>query len=122
MVFWGVDLGGTKIEAVVLDPDHPDEPLIRKRIQTEAHNGYSHIMQQIHTLIKTIAGELGLAPDKIGIGTPGSLDPHSKTLKNSNTTCLNGKPVKQDLENLLEIPVVIANDANCFALGKPILG
>jgi predicted NBD/HSP70 family sugar kinase len=62
--------------------------------------------------------ESGLSPKKIGFGTPGVLDPRLQTMKNCNTTSLNGKYLKKDLEELLRIPVSIANDANCFALAE----
>ncbi|MEM6700365.1 MAG: ROK family protein, partial [Bacteroidota bacterium] len=64
----------------------------------------------------------GLQPKSIGFGTPGSLDPMTQTMKNSNTTCLNGQPLHRDLENRLGVPVLLANDANCFAVAEANLG
>jgi predicted NBD/HSP70 family sugar kinase len=62
--------------------------------------------------------ESALAPQKIGFGTPGVLDPLLKVMKNSNSTSLNGQPLQKDLEETLGVPVVLANDANCFALAE----
>ncbi|MES2731037.1 MAG: ROK family protein [Bacteroidota bacterium] len=119
---WGIDLGGTKIEAVVLESSSNTQTLGRLRIPTEAAQGYDHIISQIAKLIDLLSAETGSKPDRLGIGTPGALDTHSQTLKNSNTTCLNGKPFKQDLERVLGIPIIIANDANCFALAETRMG
>lgn len=122
MALWGIDLGGTKIEGVILkDKDQPDV-IIRKRIDTEAERGYEHILDRIKKLIDEMSLETGLFPDILGIGTPGALDPNTKTLKNSNTVCLNGQPFKKDLEQRLGIPIVMANDANCFALAEYKMG
>lgn len=118
---WGIDLGGTKIEGVVLD-SHDFSVISRLRIATEQQHGYRHILGQIKKLIDLLTEDSGLAPSKIGVGTPGTLDPILQTLKNSNTTCLNGTPFKKDLEKLIALPVVIANDANCFALAETKMG
>ncbi|WP_080239748.1 ROK family protein [Spirosoma rigui] len=125
--YWGVDLGGTKIEGVVLSAEHgatlsPDNVLIRKRIDTEASQGYDHILGQIVKLIDLLKAETGLVPDRIGFGTPGTNNPATQTMKNCNTTVLNGKPMKADLARLLGVPIEVANDANCFALAEATLG
>lgn len=115
---WGIDLGGTKVEGVILPNNgHPD-PVIRKRIDTEASKGYSHIIGQINKLVEQMKEESGTTPQQIGFGTPGVLDPVLKTMKNCNSTALNGMPLKADLENELGLPVKLANDANCFALAE----
>lgn len=119
---WGIDLGGTKIEGVVLGPGNHRQVLSRRRIATEAEGGYEHILHRIAGLIDALKAETGLAPAAIGIGTPGTLDPATQTLKNSNTLCLNGMPIRRDLEAALGVPVRIANDANCFALAEARLG
>jgi fructokinase len=120
---WGIDLGGTKIEGVVLDSTNLDHPIYRLRIATEAEKGYGHIRAQIGTLIKRICAESGLPlPEQIGIGTPGVLDPRTAKLKNSNTQCLNGQPLLADLETDLGVSLLMANDANCFALAEATLG
>lgn len=120
-VHWGIDLGGTKIEGVVLEAGQT-EPLCRIRIATEAEKGYQHIVGQMQRLVEQMKAQTGLAPAAVGIGTPGVLDPQTQTLKNSNTLCLNGQPLKADLEKSLGLPVELANDANCFALAEARLG
>ncbi len=120
--YWGIDLGGTKTEGIVLSAPSPDAVLIRERIDTEAGNGYPHILNQIVRLIDKLKAETGLTPDRIGFSTPGTFDPARQAMKNCNTTVLNGKPLKQDLTQLLGLPVELANDANCFALAETTLG
>jgi predicted NBD/HSP70 family sugar kinase len=115
---WGIDLGGTKIEGVILHPEGISNPIIRTRIDTESFKGYDHIIQQITKLVEKMKEQSGLQPDKIGFGTPGVLDPVLQTMKNCNSTALNGMPLKKDLEQQLNVPVVLANDANCFALAE----
>ncbi|MEO1262828.1 MAG: ROK family protein [Bacteroidota bacterium] len=119
---WGIDLGGTKIEGVVIEDIENMNVLKRMRLPTEADKGYVHIIRQIYKLVETLVAEIGMRPEMIGIGTPGTLSPSTQKLKNSNTVCLNGKPFKSDIENLLKIPVAMANDANCFALAETKLG
>lgn len=115
---WGIDLGGTKIEGVILPSPHDARPLLRKRIDTEAGKGYPHIIGQIKRLIDMMQQESALTATHIGFGTPGELDPRLQTMKNCNSTALNGMPLKQDLEDALQVPVTLANDANCFALAE----
>jgi fructokinase len=115
---WGIDLGGTKIEGVILPSPNDARPLLRTRIDTEAGKGYAHIVQQIKKLVDTMQQQSGLTPTRIGFGTPGELDPRLQTMKNCNSTALNGQPLKKDLETALHVPVVLANDANCFALAE----
>lgn len=116
---WGIDLGGTKCECVVLDGD---EVLLRHRILTERAGGYDHMIGQIAKLVAECADKIGQRPTLIGMGTPGARDPQTGLMKNCNTTELNGKPFKEDLERRLGVPVLIANDANCFALAETHLG
>jgi fructokinase len=118
---WGFDLGGTKIEGVVLHPV-TNAVLSRQRVPTEAAKGYEHVIGQMVKLKDQLASAVGQSPTRLGIGTPGSLDPHSRCLKNSNTTILNGQPLQRDLELALGIPIKIANDANCFALAEAVMG
>ena len=120
MKLWGIDLGGTKTECAVLDTDM--NIIIRKRIPTEAHKGYKHILWQILKLVNDVADEINEKPERIGFATPGVLEPESQTMKNCNTVCMNGEPMKDDLENVLGIPVKLANDANCFALAETLMG
>ncbi len=117
---WGIDLGGTKIEGVVLTPDF--KVLARRRIPTEKQFGYQHIISQIVKLVRLLEEETGHQPTTIGIGTPGTLTPSTQTMKNSNTTCLNGQPLKADLIKALKMPLEMANDANCFALAETRMG
>ncbi len=116
---WGIDLGGTKRECVVLNGD---EVLLRHRIPTERQGGYQHMIGQIAKLVDECATRLGQRPTVLGMGTPGARDPQTGLMKNCNTTELNGKPFKEDLELKLGVPVLIANDANCFALAETHLG
>jgi fructokinase len=120
--YWGIDLGGTKIEGVILSAPSPDAVVIRHRIDTEAHLGYEHIVGRIGLLINHLKAETGYVPDHVGFSTPGTLDPASQTMKNCNTTSLNGQPLKQHLTDRLNVPVTLANDANCFALAEATLG
>jgi len=119
---WGIDLGGTKIEGVVLEDQENPNVLKRLRVPTEQHLGYQHIINQIVKLVEVLIAETGVRPDKIGIGTPGTLEPSTQMLKNSNTTVLNGKFLKRDLERSLNLPIKMANDANCFAMAETKLG
>jgi predicted NBD/HSP70 family sugar kinase len=119
-VHWGIDLGGTKIEGVVMQPD--GKVLARRRIPTEREHGYSHIIGQIARLIGILESETGLTPERIGMGTPGAMDPMTGLMKNSNTTVLNDQPFDQDLMAAIGLPVVMANDANCFAVAEATLG
>jgi len=117
---FGIDLGGTKIEGVALDSK--GHTLARIRIPTEQEKGYGHIVANIVSLVRLLENESGIGATKLGIGTPGTTDPFTSLLKNSNTQCLNGKPLKLDLEKSLGIPLVMANDANCFALAEAKIG
>ncbi|MCR9065690.1 MAG: ROK family protein [Cytophagales bacterium] len=118
---WGVDLGGTKIEGIVVGAES-GTVLIRKRVPTEASKGYEHILNQIEKLINILSEETGFIPEAIGFSTPGTLDPGTQTMKNSNTTCMNGQPMKKDLTEKLNVRIEMANDANCFALAEATMG
>lgn len=119
---WGIDCGGTKLEAIVLDRSNVKKPLARVRIPTEASKGYEHILSRMKHLRDTLQQETGLTCGRIGVGHPGSIDPSTHILRNSNTTCLNGKALADDLAVCLGIPVTSANDANCFTLAEARLG
>ena len=114
----GVDLGGTKIEAIALDDAGVE--LFRERVPTP-QGKYKSIMQSIRRLIADVEKETG-QQGSIGIGTPGALSPATGLLRNSNSVCMNGMPVKEDLEKILQRKIRIANDANCFALSEAIDG
>jgi len=119
---WGIDLGGTKIECVVM-PIDSDEPLFRMRIDTESDQGYEHIVKRIGLLVHQIEQASGLKrPTRIGVGTPGAAEPATGLMKNCNTTCLNGMPLPADIASELGCEIVVANDANCLALAEATLG
>ena len=115
----GIDLGGTKIEGVLVDETF--ETIERKRIPTNQDDGYDSILQSIKNLILELTHE---SDEKfsIGICTPGALSLNSGLIKNSNTQCLIGKDLRNDLQNILHHDVSIENDANCFALAEARLG
>jgi predicted NBD/HSP70 family sugar kinase len=115
---WGIDLGGTKIEGVILQPEEISKPIVRTRIDTQGFKGYHHIVNQIAKLVGMMKEQSGLHPTKIGFGTPGVLDPVLQSMKNCNSTALNGMPLKRDLEQKLNVQIELANDANCFALAE----
>jgi fructokinase len=114
----GIDLGGTKIEIVALDDEKRE--LFRKRVATP-HNDYWAIINAIAELVKTTERKIG-ERGTIGIGTPGAVSLSNGMLKNSNSTCLNGQPLLDDLHRILARPVRMDNDANCFALSEAIDG
>lgn len=110
----GIDLGGTKIEIVALD-DEGDE-LLRRRIPTP-QGDYAGTLRAIADLVHQVEAALGQA-GTVGIGTPGAISRATGLLKNSNSVHLNGQPIVQDLEALLQRKLRISNDANCFALSE----
>jgi fructokinase len=114
----GIDLGGTKIEAIALLSDGTE--LSRKR-QPTPQGDYRGIMQTVADLVGALEQE-SEAKGTIGIGTPGSLSPRTGLMRNSNSTVLNGRAFDRDLAEFLGRPVRIANDANCFALSEAIDG
>lgn len=121
-LLWGIDLGGTKIEAVILDVSKAYDIVHRQRRDTEAQHGYEHVLENIKLLIEDISRQTGLSPTRLGIGTPGSLNPHNGLLRNCNSVYLNGRAFKKDLENHLDLDVRMTNDANCFAVSEFKLG
>jgi len=123
MTLWGLDLGGTKIEGAIIDPSQPEVALHRLRLPTEAAQGYDAIISQIERVVIQLEKASGQPrPKLIGIGTPGATEPATGLLKNSNTTCLNGRPLRADLISRLQTNVRLANDANCCALAEATLG
>lgn len=119
---WGIDLGGTKIEGVIIKSAKDPEVLFRDRVPTEAEKGYERIVGQVRKLYGMMCDFAQGTPPRIGVGTPGVHDPSLGTMKNCNTVVMNGKPMKQDLENALGIDLEMANDADCFALAEAQLG
>jgi len=108
----GVDLGGTKIEAIALDG--PRE-VFRKRVATP-RGDYAATLRAVGSLVQEID------EGTLGVGIPGALSRVTGLVKNANSTWLNGRPLKEDLESLLQRPVRLANDANCFALSEAVDG
>ncbi len=115
----GVDLGGTKTEGIVMDDT--GDILFRERRSTPQAKGYEAILGNIQILVLDLEKKAGQRCH-VGIGAPGSISTRTGCLKNSNTLCLNGKPIKQDLERMLQRPIRLANDANCFALSEALSG
>ena len=115
----GIDLGGTKIEAIIIDDQF--QVIDRKRIPTLRDEGYDAIINRIIDLSKEMIG-IGDIDGPIGICTPGTIEATTGLLKNSNTVCLIGKPIQKDMEDALGIPDLMENDANCFALAEATIG
>jgi fructokinase len=114
----GIDLGGSKTEVIVLDPDQ--QPVYRERVATPA-SSYAEILTLLTELVNGVQAKLRLDMS-IGVGIPGAISPRSGLLRNSNTVCMNGKPFLSDLQARLEREVRIENDANCFALSEALGG
>ncbi|HVN27351.1 MAG TPA: ROK family protein [Candidatus Binataceae bacterium] len=114
----GIDLGGTKIEAIALG-DHGRE-LIRRRVPTPVGD-YAGILSAIADLVAGLENELN-ERGSIGIGTPGAISPRSGLMKNSNSVVLNGRPFDRDLTARLGRPIRMENDANCLALSEAVDG
>lgn len=110
----GVDLGGTKIEIIALDTS--GEVCLRHRVGTPKGE-YPATLEAIAGLVTVAERQLG-STASLGICTPGAVSPATGLLKNSNSVCLNGKPLQQDLQRILHRDVRIANDADCFALSE----
>ncbi len=110
----GVDLGGTKIEIAAFGT--AGRPLLQRRVATP-QGDYRGTVAAIAKLVKEIENELGRR-GSVGIGTPGAISAATGTIKNANSTCLNGQPLREDLEALLDREIRLANDANCFALSE----
>jgi len=115
----GIDLGGTKIEAILIDDQF--QVIERKRVPTMRDDGYSAILKRIIDLAKDMINTADI-DGPIGICTPGAIEPETGLLKNSNTVCLIGQPIQKDMEKELKIPVLMENDANCFALAEATIG
>jgi fructokinase len=114
----GIDLGGTKIEIAALGGDGADaeREMLRRRVPTPRED-YAGTVAAIGALVEVAEAELGAA-GTVGVGIPGSISPATGLIRNGNSTWLNGRPLKEDLEARLRRPVRLANDANCFALSE----
>ena len=127
----GFDLGGTKIEIIVLSQS--GKCLLRKRTPTPSQKNYQDLSKQYLAILSSIKQllldsekELGISlkneDSAIGIGIPGAISPSTGLVKNANTVCLIGQAFQQDLEDILNCNVRIANDADCFVLSEAIDG
>lgn len=115
MLQFGIDLGGTKTELIVMD--QAGQALLRERLPTPAHH-YDEILQTIIELVHNAQTKLSAKAAALGVGAPGTPFGPEGRLKNANTTCLIGQPLALDLASKLEIPVVVENDANCLVLSE----
>lgn len=115
---FGIDLGGTKVELLALSADGAE--LWRRRALTP-QGDYWGTLHAIRDLVAAAERQLG-AQGTVGIGTPGALSKATGRLKNSNSVCLNDRPILEDLQTLLGRPLRIANDADCFALSEAVDG
>ena len=123
MYLWGIDIGGTKIEGVIVDALSPQLPIHRLRRPTESSKGYDHVLGQIGLVISELEKVSGIQkPERIGVGAPGTAEPSSGLIKNSNAVCLNGRGLRRDLETMLGTSITLANDANCFVLAEATMG
>ena len=113
----GIDLGGSKVEIIALENG---QQVLRRRAPTP-QGDYQKTVALIASLVEDCERELGCR-GSVGVGIPGAVSPATGLVKNANSTCLNGKPVKQDIEKVLGREVRIANDANCFALSEAVDG
>jgi fructokinase len=119
----GVDLGGTKIEAIALAPAPAEEGapdvLVRRRVPTPQAQGYEAVLEAAAALVEEVARAAAADVRRVplGVGMPGGVT-RAGLVKNSNATCLNGRPFRSDLEARLGRPIAFDNDANCFALAE----
>ena len=111
----GVDLGGTKIEGVVMD--ERSRLVVRERVATP-QGDYQATLEAIAGIVRRLEAAVGCQHLPVGVGHPGAISPSTGFLKNSNSTCLNGRPFQQDLEAVLGHEVYLANDADCLAVSE----
>ena len=115
----GIDLGGTKIEGIFLDDKF--NVIERIRIPTQQEKGYNSIIDSIVSLVNSLKKN---SDDlvSIGVSAPGAISKKTGLIKNSNTCCLIGMPLKEDLEKVLKQKIALDNDANCFSMAEATLG
>ena len=111
----GVDVGGTKIEAIALDREGRE--LARRRVATPARD-YAKTIDAVRALVVGLERELGAGRARVGVGMPGAISSLTGLVKNANSTPLNGRPLVEDLARALGREIRVANDANCFALSE----
>ena len=115
----GIDIGGTKIEAILINEQF--QVIERKRVPTNREEGDYQIIHRVTKLANELK-EFGNINSSVGICIPGKIDIQKGTLKNSSIACLIDQPLQSDLETALSLPTLMENDANCFALAEAILG
>lgn len=115
----GIDLGGTKIEGIFLDDKF--NVIERTRIPTQQEKGYNSIINSIVSLVNSLKKNPGDTVS-IGVSAPGAISKKTSLIKNSNTCCLIGMPLKEDLEQALKQKIALDNDANCFTIAEATLG
>ncbi len=113
----GIDLGGTKVEGIVLNGDGK---ILERLRRPTPQDDYEQTLETVCELVHDLESNYGELP--LGIGTPGAVSPATGRIKNANSTCLNGQPLREDLERRLTRPVRLSNDANCFALSEAVDG
>ncbi len=111
----GVDLGGTKIEALALGDDGRE--LARKRVDTP-RDDYTGTLEAIASLVRSVQASAGGGSATVGMGIPGTIRAANGLVKNANSTWLNGKPLAADISRLLGTEVRVQNDANCLAVSE----
>jgi fructokinase len=118
----GIDLGGTKTETILFSPD--EKVLYRHRVPTPrgGHAEYEGILDTVCRQIQATTERVRGHAYTIGIGIPGTFDPHTQTVQNANTTCLSGRSFKRDVEHRIGRSVGMENDANCFTLAEAVQG
>ena len=113
----GIDLGGTKTEALLLDPE--GNVVARRRRPTPREEGYGAVVACVADMVEEAAVRLPCgAAYTVGIGIPGAVDAQSERVRNANSTCLIGQPLRRDLESVLGRPVQVRNDADCFTMAE----
>jgi len=112
----GIDLGGTKIEGIVLDGGYRE--CMRLKLETRASEGYGRVLERIVHIYHTLSSALDNGAHTLGVCTPGSISVKTGLLKNCNATQLNGHPLQADLRERLGRPFALENDANCFAIAE----
>jgi fructokinase len=117
----GIALGGTKVEAIVIDND--ENEIFRKRMSNGKEKGYENVLQIIKSLYQDCVAKINQANHTLGLGLPGAFDKETEVMKNcANIPCLVGKDFRTDLEKTLGHKIKIENDANCFALAEAVIG
>jgi fructokinase len=115
----GIDLGGTKIEGILLDDNL--NVIERTRIPTQQEKGYKSIIDSIASLVDELKTKSNYTVT-IGLSAPGAISKKTGLIKNSNTKCLIGMPLKEDLQQALNQKIAMDNDANCFTIAEATLG